>query len=62
MILEGKNVLLRPIEMKDTELIVKWRNNPKVLNNFIFREKLTTDIHKNWMNTKWRQGSCSIYN
>ena len=40
-ILYGEKVVLRPITMEDTDYIVKWRNNPSVQKNFIFREKFT---------------------
>lgn len=43
---------IRPITMNDTDNIIKWRNNERVRNNFIFRETFTTQMHENWMNTK----------
>ena len=48
----GKSLILRPITFDDTDLIVKWRNNPSVVQNFIFREKFTKEMHENWMRTK----------
>lgn len=52
---------LRPITMDDTNLIVKWRNNPEVRKSFIFREKFTKEIHENWMRTKVESGEVIQY-
>ena len=52
----GKSIILRPITFDDTDLIVKWRNNPSVVQNFIFREKFTKEMHENWMRTKVDSG------
>lgn len=48
----GIKTTLRPITMDDTYLIVKWRNNPKVSSQFLFRKKFTASMHQQWMNTK----------
>ena len=37
-VLTGTAVTLRPITDADTDLIVKWRNTPSVVQNFIFRQ------------------------
>lgn len=50
------NIYIRPITMDDSDLIVKWRANPRVFNNFIFDEPLTKAVHINWMNTKVKSG------
>ncbi len=57
----GKNIILRPITLDDTDLIVKWRNNPSVVQNFIFREKFTKEMHENWMRTKVESGQVIQY-
>ena len=44
-----KIVSIRPINEADTDLIVKWRNNPRVRNNFLFREKFSSQMHKKWL-------------
>ena len=46
------NIYLKPIDEKDTDLIIKWRNNSKVRKNFIFQEKLTKEIHEKWLKDK----------
>ncbi|WP_051200832.1 GNAT family N-acetyltransferase [Butyrivibrio sp. XPD2002] len=52
----GKKVILRDITYEDTPLIVKWRNNPRVRNNFIYRETFTEEIHNGWMKNKVETG------
>ncbi|MDD3138294.1 MAG: UDP-4-amino-4,6-dideoxy-N-acetyl-beta-L-altrosamine N-acetyltransferase [Lachnospiraceae bacterium] len=57
----GNKVNLRPICLDDTPLILKWRNNPNVMRNFICRETFTEEMHKNWMNTKVANGEVIQY-
>ncbi len=57
----GKNLILRPITLDDTDLIVNWRNNPSVVQNFIFREKFTKEMHENWMHSKVETGQVIQY-
>ncbi len=45
----GNSVILKPIEECDTDLIIRWRNNPSVQKNFIFRETLTKEMHQEWL-------------
>lgn len=56
MIIEGSKVNLRTITDDDTDLIVKWRNNARVFNNFVFSEKLTPQMHKEWLEEKVKTG------
>lgn len=49
-ILYGERVYLVPISIKDTDNIIKWRNQPFVRNMFLRRELLTEQIHNNWLN------------
>ena len=60
-VIYGNNILLRPIQYKDTDLIVKWRNNLDVRKNFIFREPFTKELHENWMKTKVNTGEVIQY-
>jgi UDP-4-amino-4,6-dideoxy-N-acetyl-beta-L-altrosamine N-acetyltransferase len=46
-----KRIHLKPINQSDTENILIWRNNESVIKNFIFQEKLTTQMHQNWLET-----------
>ena len=53
---DNSRILFKPIEEKDTELIIKWRNNENVRHNFIFQETFTEEMHLNWMRTKVAKG------
>ena len=57
----GHNVILKQITMQDTDLIVKWRNNPEVMKNFIYRGEFTHETHKHWMETKVARGEVLQY-
>lgn len=57
----GERVNLRAITLEDTDLIVKWRNNPNVIRNFIFRGEFTKESHTNWMNTRVSAGEVVQY-
>ena len=48
----GEKVSLRKITPEDTELIVKWRNNKRVRENFVFKEPFTKELHENWYKTR----------
>ncbi|WP_051656787.1 GNAT family N-acetyltransferase [Butyrivibrio sp. AE3004] len=52
----GEKIILRKITYDDTPLVVKWRNNPRVRNNFIYREFFTDEIHNGWMKNKVETG------
>lgn len=52
----GNRIELIPITKEYTKLIVDWRNNERVYNNFIFQEKFTEEMHNNWMDTKVKNG------
>lgn len=60
-VIEGERVLLRPITMADTARIVAWRNDPAVLQNFIYRGAFTEEIHTNWMKTRVASGEVVQY-
>ena len=57
----GVGVTLRPITLNDTALVVKWRNNPNVMKNFIFQEPFTEQMHKKWMLTRVLTGEVIQY-
>lgn len=60
-ILDGAAVTLRPITDADTDLIVKWRNTPSVVQNFIFRQTFTPEMHRSWLATKVATGQVVQY-
>jgi UDP-4-amino-4,6-dideoxy-N-acetyl-beta-L-altrosamine N-acetyltransferase len=47
--IESDNLIFRPINPDDTDLILKWRNSDFVKNNFLHRQDITRDEHLNWM-------------
>ena len=49
-------VSIRSIQDRDTSLIVRWRNLDTVRSKFIFQEKFTEALHRNWMKTKVKTG------
>ena len=55
-VIYGDKIILRPITLNDEELILKWRNDPSVKSNFIFREELTREVHEKWMKQKVETG------
>lgn len=57
----GEKIFLRPICLDDTYLIVKWRNKIYVQENFLFREKFSSDMHIKWMNTNVATGKVVQY-
>ena len=59
--LTGTAVTLRPITDADTDLIVKWRNTPSVVQNFIFRQTFTPEMHRSWLATKVATGQVVQY-
>ena len=61
MNIEDENIKLRPIDYSDTELIVKWRNNPTVRDKFVFRDTFTKEMHNNWLDTKVKNGEVVQY-
>lgn len=57
----GALVDLRPITEADTNRIVRWRNTPSVVRNFIFRQPFTPEMHRNWLATKVAAGQVVQY-
>lgn len=49
-------VSIRPITLNDTDNIVKWRNTPFVLNNFIDQTPITKDSHENYYKSRIQTG------
>ena len=50
-LVKGPKLSLRFLEEGDFPLIVKWRNNDRVRNNFIYRETFTLEGQKTWKET-----------
>lgn len=60
-ILEEGQLRLRPITLDDTDLIVRWRNQPEVRQNFVFQAEFTRQMHETWMNQKVFTGKVIQY-
>lgn len=56
LIIKGDIVYLRPITIADTDMVVKWRNEKAVVENFIYRKPVTRKDHLNWLETKVDKG------
>ena len=55
--IRGKKILLRPMTEKDTENIVRWRNEAFVRENFIYQKPFTAEGHKHWAETMVNTGA-----
>lgn len=60
-VINGDKVSLRPITAEDTENIVRWRNDPEVVKNFIFREPFTAEMHRHWLESRVATGEVVQY-
>ncbi len=49
IISRGEKVSIRLVEREDVPLFVKWRNNPRVQNNHIYRKDFTVEGQLEWM-------------
>ncbi len=49
--IEGEKVILRPMTPADTELVVNWRNQEYVRQNFIYQRPFTVSGHLKWTQT-----------
>lgn len=54
-VLSQDSITLRPIELSDTDYIVKWRNSDFVKQRMINKE-LSKEMHVNWFRTKVMTG------
>ena len=59
--IEGERVLLRPISENDTENVLKWKNSPEVMQNFINMNLLTESAHMQWMEEQVNKGKVLQY-
>lgn len=54
--IQGQQIYLRPITAEDTEMAVRWRNQPVVVENFIYRKPIRCEDHVNWLENKVFKG------
>ena len=52
---------LRKIEFEDNVNIVRWKNQPFVVANFINRVPLTVETHNNWYRNRVKTGEVSQF-
>lgn len=57
MVLENDKVLLKSIEISDTENIIKWRNEKSVRDKFLDQNILNIETHLKWFKEKIETGS-----
>lgn len=50
--IEGERIYLRPITIEDTDSVLSWRNDKRVVQNFIYRKPITREEHLNWLEEK----------
>lgn len=55
-LIAGKKVSLRRMTIEDTPAAVKWRNADCVREQFIFKETVTEEMHRNWFTGKVMTG------
>ena len=48
VVLRGERVILRPMREEDAELIVQWRNDPKIRKWLFSTDPLTVQSHLEW--------------
>lgn len=56
LVIRGQQIYLRPITADDTEIVVRWRNKPAVMGNFIHRKPVSREEHENWLADKVYKG------
>lgn len=56
MRIQGEKIYLRLMTIEDTDRIVKWRNNPRVRDHFIYRKPFTRQGHLKWVENKVNTG------
>lgn len=54
--IEGSQIYLRPITIEDTDNVVRWRNDRKIVENFIYRKNISREEHLNWLHNKVEAG------
>lgn len=52
----GQKIWLRFMTRADTPLIIRWRNHPRVQDNFIYKEVFTSQTHNAWIHNHVEKG------
>lgn len=61
LLLYGEHIMLRPMEERDTQDIVRWRNTDFVRKNFIYQKPFTAKGHQHWIETMVRTGKVAQF-
>lgn len=48
LMFETERLILKPLDEKDGEFIIKWRNDREILNHLFSYRGITLNEHKNW--------------
>lgn len=54
--IDGEQIYFRPITVEDTDMVLRWRNGEKVVQNFIYREPISKEAHLSWLENKVNTG------
>ena len=54
--IDGEQIYFRPITVEDTDMVLRWRNGEKVVQNFIYREPISKEEHLSWLENKVNTG------
>ena len=57
----GEHIYLQLMTEDDTDDIIRWRNNPRVREKFIFRDLFTRESHQEWLEKIIAQGKAVQY-
>lgn len=58
---ESRDLALRPLQLCDSPLIVRWRNNPRVSSRYIYRERFTLEGQEHYYHTMIETGRVFQY-
>lgn len=57
----NEQIYLRPINIEDTENVVRWRNSEHVRKYFIYQADFTVESHVRWMKEKVETGEVAQF-
>lgn len=57
----NEQIYLRPINLEDTENVVRWRNSEHVRKYFIYQADFTVESHVRWMKEKVETGEVAQF-
>ena len=61
MVYESDRLFFREMALADTDRVVSWRNSQHVVDNFIYREPITVQMHTEWYENKVLTGKVKQY-